>query len=82
MDYKYVMPSRRVRRPGEPVIFAYLGVVSRFKGIDLLIDSFKKVKSSNIRLHIYGNCVGDDGTIDLLREAEIEDIRIRGMGRV
>jgi glycosyltransferase involved in cell wall biosynthesis len=81
MDYKYVMPSRRSKRPGEPVIFAYLGVVSRFKGIDLLIDSFKKVKSSNIRLHIYGNCVGDDGTIDLLREAEIEDIRIRSMGQ-
>ncbi|MBM4147090.1 MAG: glycosyltransferase [Nitrospira sp.] len=81
VDYKYVAPSQRVKRPGEPIIFSYMGVVSRFKGIDLLIDSFKKVKSSNIRLHIYGNCVGDDGTIDLLREAETEDIRIRSMGQ-
>ena len=81
VDYSYVKPIQRMRRPGEPVILAYMGVVSRFKGIDLLLNSFKKVKESNIRLHIYGNCVGDDGTIDLVREAEVEDMRIINMGQ-
>ncbi len=81
VDYKYVVPSSNKRKPGRNLVFAYMGVVSRFKGIDLLINSFMEVQSSNISLHIYGNCVGDDGTIGLIQAAEKEDKRIRHLGR-
>lgn len=80
VDYHYVNPMKRERRNG-PVIFAYMGVVGRFKGINLLVDSFRRIDSPGIKLHIYGNCVGDDGTIEFLHEAEAADPRITVMGR-
>ena len=45
------------------------------------MSSFKKVDAYNIKLHIYGNCLGDDGTIDFVHEAEKEDSRIKVLGR-
>lgn len=71
----------RAKDPGAPVIFTYMGVVGKFKGINLMVDAFKSVPSPNIRLKIYGNCIGIDGTIDFLRNAESEDQRIKVMGR-
>jgi len=81
VDYKYVVPVKERRKREAGVIFGYLGVVSRFKGIELLISSFKKVEAANIRLNIYGNCLGEDGTIDLVREAGKKDNRLKSMGR-
>jgi glycosyltransferase involved in cell wall biosynthesis len=66
---------------GETLRFAYMGVVGKYKGIDLLLKSFSNVNSNNIALYIYGNCIGDDGTVDLVHEAERSDRRIRVMGR-
>jgi glycosyltransferase involved in cell wall biosynthesis len=76
-----VTPIQERRSRDAGIVFGYLGVVSKFKGIDLLISAFKKVDSKNIRLNIYGNCLGEDGTIDLVREAEQDDSRIKSMGR-
>lgn len=81
VDYKHVIPQKWTKDPGAPVIFAYLGVVGKFKGINLMVDAFKSVLFPNIRLKIYGNCIGTDGTIDFLRNAESEDQRIKVMGR-
>ena len=81
IDYTHVKPRHKSRRPGAPLTFAYMGVVGKFKGIDLLLDSFRKVDDQNIRLNIYGNCIGDDGTIDIVHDAEKNDKRIRAMGR-
>jgi len=81
VDYRYVAPRKKVKSPGVTVNFAYMGVVGKFKGIDLLLDSFRKVDSSDIKLYIYGNCIGDDGSTDLLHEAENNDHRIKVMGR-
>ncbi len=81
VDYNYVEPVQDRKKTGNDVILAYLGVVSKFKGINLLMSSFKKVDASNIKLHIYGNCLGDDGTIDFVHEAEKEDSRIKVLGR-
>ena len=81
VDYRYVSQKKRIRQEGESIIFAYLGVVGKFKGINLLVEAFKSVTSPNIRLNIYGNCIGTDGTIDFVRNAESEDPRIKVMGR-
>jgi glycosyltransferase involved in cell wall biosynthesis len=81
MDYKYVSSPQRIQRENGNITFGYLGVVSRFKGIDVLIKSFMNVKARNIRLDIYGNYVGDDGTIELVKEAAGIDERIRSKGR-
>ncbi len=80
VDYHYIRPVERECANGQ-VVFAYIGVVGRFKGIDVLIDSFSKIDSPDIKLHVYGNCVGDDGTPEILHRAQREDSRIKVMGR-
>ncbi|MEW5909803.1 MAG: glycosyltransferase, partial [Thermodesulfobacteriota bacterium] len=40
VDYHYVKPARRERRNHESISFGYTGVVTRFKGVDLLMKSF------------------------------------------
>lgn len=80
VDYSYVSPRQKIRDEGASVHFAYMGVVGKFKGVDLLLNSFRAVKAQNIRLSVYGNYI-NDGIIDVLHEAARDDDRIKIMGR-
>lgn len=81
VDYKNINFSPSVPRERDKVVFAYTGVVTRFKGADLLMNSFMEVESSNIILRIYGNCIWDIEMNDILNTAIKKDKRISYMGK-
>jgi glycosyltransferase involved in cell wall biosynthesis len=81
VDYRYVKHDRSTHngRPGT-VTFGFCGVVAKFKGVDLLVEAFTQVPSSNIRLKIYGNSVWEREYYDKIRNEVAGDNRIQLMG--
>jgi glycosyltransferase involved in cell wall biosynthesis len=72
-------------REKSAVIFGYTGLVTKFKGVDLLVDSFRKVKESGISLYIYGDIykdwVWERAFYDDLVKSAAGDPRIRFKGK-
>lgn len=82
VDYKYVRPRERARNNPENITFGYAGLVSRFKGVDLLVKSFSAVKSPHIFLNLYGNLI--EWEINFCSELNLlieKDDRVRLMGK-
>ena len=44
-----------IKDKNQELVFGYFGLISSIKGIELLLDSFKKVKNKKIRLLLAGN---------------------------
>jgi len=76
VDYKNIKPLSPVSKQQGDIIFAYTGVVARFKGADLLINSFTEVNADNIILKIYGNILWDMQMNNILNSAVKKDKRI------
>ncbi len=81
VDYKYFKAFAPVPKETDKIVFAYTGVVTRFKGVDLLINSFMGVISDNIILKIYGNCLWDLKMNKILNDATQKDNMIFIMGK-
>lgn len=81
VDYANVRPMPPKDRGSHAVSFGYTGVVTRFKGADLLLKAFREVRSPDITLKIYGNCVWDTEFNAELTRAVKEDTRIQLMGK-
>jgi len=82
VDYKYVETYDRGKKHPGVVIFGYAGLVSRFKGVDLLVKSFSEVKSPHILLKLYGNLI--EWEINFCSELNLllaKDERVRLMGK-
>lgn len=81
VDYSNVRPVLPKDGGSKTVSFGYTGVVTRFKGVDLLLKSFREVRSPDITLKIYGNCVWDTEFNAEVSRAVEEDPRIQLMGK-
>jgi glycosyltransferase involved in cell wall biosynthesis len=86
VDYRYVRTVEKTRKKGNgSVVLGYTGLVTRFKGVDLLIDSFRKVKNTKLSLNIYGNVytdwVWEREFFDGLKKMVEKDDRIKLRGR-
>lgn len=81
VDYKNVKPFAPIPRQRDKVVFAYTGVVTRFKGADLLINTFMEAESNKIILKIYGNCIWDIEMNNILNAAIKKDKKIFSMGK-
>lgn len=62
------------------LVFGYLGSLVWHKGLHVLIDSFKKLSSKNIKLKIYGSGVPGDPYQDYVLNNAKEDQRIEYCG--
>jgi len=81
VDYRYVKPRTSREKNAGTVTFGYTGVVTRFKGVDLLLNAFSAVKASGIALKIYGNCLWETDFNVYLDTALQKDKRIQMMGK-
>lgn len=87
VDYaRIAAPSGRIpRKRNGPLVFGYTGLITRFKGVDLLVQSFKRVKSDNIALHIHGDIykewVWERDFYHELRNSIKDDMRIKFLGK-
>ncbi len=79
--YGSVFPRRRTKPTGDTVRFAYLGAVSHVKGVDYLIDCFRKVASDRISLEVWGGHIDEREWYDSLLRLAQGDSRIRFRGR-
>lgn len=84
-EYKCIKRVSKPRREDGSVVFGYTGLITKFKGVDLLVESFKKVKNNRIILHIYGDIykdwVWERAFSHHLKKSAEEDTRIRFMGK-
>lgn len=51
------LPPRFIQEPAERTEFAYLGQITRFKGLDVLLSAFDflpKAKQKTFRIHVFG----------------------------
>ncbi len=53
-DYANVKFNDRGRDRGDTVAFGFIGTILPHKGVEILIDAFKRVAADNVRLKIYG----------------------------
>jgi glycosyltransferase involved in cell wall biosynthesis len=81
VDYRHVRPLARRERPGGRLRLGYIGVLSRFKGVDLLLRSFRQVASDGIALDVYGTVAGDELFRPELEAMVAADPRVRLLGR-
>jgi glycosyltransferase involved in cell wall biosynthesis len=81
VDYRIVAPLPRQPRPGGPVRFGYIGVLKKFKGIDLLLRSFAAVPGDGIELLLHGTLAGDEEFRPELEALVAADPRVRLKGR-
>lgn len=61
--------------PGEAMIFAFVGSIRRYKGIEELVKAFAEIRDPEAHLLIAGQC-DDPGLEDFLLEASRSDLRV------
>ena len=81
VDFRYVRPIPKSPRVDGRVRFGYIGVLKKFKGIDLLLRSFKAVAADNIELSLHGTLAGDEEFRHELEALAAADPRVLLMGR-
>jgi glycosyltransferase involved in cell wall biosynthesis len=81
VDYRFVRPLPRPPRPAGAVRFGYIGVLKKFKGIDLLLRSFAAVPGDHLELRLHGTVAGDELFRPELEALVAADPRVKVMGR-
>ncbi len=78
IDYSYVRATEKNSQ--ENVCFGYIGGIAWHKGLHVLVNAFRKVKSSNVRLNIYGSIREYPEYADGIVQLAKEDPRIQFRG--
>jgi glycosyltransferase involved in cell wall biosynthesis len=81
VDFRFVKPLPRRPRGDGGVRFGYIGVLKKFKGIDLLLRSFAAVPGDHLELHLHGTVAGDELFRPELEALVAADPRVRMLGR-
>jgi glycosyltransferase involved in cell wall biosynthesis len=86
VDYRYVKPAERKRRGDEdPIVLGYTGLITKFKGVDLLVESFRRVRSDKVSLQLYGDVymdwIWEREFLERLKKTVQKDARIQLMGK-
>ena len=79
-DYAKVNGSKRGRERGKTINFGFIGTILPHKGVEVLVDAFKRVPSDNVRLKIYGGCFQEREYYSRLLAKAEEDKRIEFCG--
>jgi glycosyltransferase involved in cell wall biosynthesis len=86
VDYRYVKPAeRKRRRDDDPIVLGYTGLITKFKGVDLLVESFRKVRSDKVCLQLYGDVymdwIWEREFFERFKKTVRKDARIQLMGK-
>jgi glycosyltransferase involved in cell wall biosynthesis len=81
VDYRFVTPLPPRPRAAGHVRFGYIGVLKKFKGVDLLLRSFAAVPGEAIELRLHGTLAGDEQFRPELEALVAADPRVTLMGR-
>jgi len=86
VDYRYVKYiNKEQKNMKSPVVVGYTGLITKFKGVDLLVEIFKSIKSEKLELHIYGDIykewVWQRAFYEKLKASVQSDTRIKLKGK-
>jgi len=70
------LPPRRRKPVGEPVRYLFVGRLIERKGIDVLLDAFRKVDGGELWI------AGDGPLLHLVETAALDDARVRLLGHI
>jgi glycosyltransferase involved in cell wall biosynthesis len=79
-DYAKVEFGKRSCDRGETINFGFIGTILPHKGVEVLVDAFKRVPSDNVRLKIYGGSFEEHEYYSRLLAKAEEDKRIEFCG--
>ena len=79
-DYAKVKSNKRGCDRRETINFGFIGTLLPHKGVEVLVDAFKRVPSDNVRLKIYGGCFQEREYYSRLLAKAEEDKRIEFCG--
>lgn len=79
MNYSKIKRNRTIYKKGHNLAFCYAGSLNFHKGVHVLLDAFRRLKSKNSVLRIYGS--GPDKTyVKMLKNMVKDDNRIEFCG--
>lgn len=82
VDYSYIRKSVKngLNLNGRTITFGYIGGIVWHKGLHVLVDAFRKVKSSKVRLDIYGSIHDEPEYANAIIQDAKDDARIQFKG--
>lgn len=82
LSYEY-FTSKNLKNPSDNdlVTFAFIGPILKHKGVHILIEAFRKISLSNIRLVIYGHYFHERSYFEYIQKISDTDNRIKIFGR-
>ncbi len=79
ISFSKVKSNERNYKKGDQVIFCYAGSLNEHKGVHVLIEAFKMIKSGNVSLRIFGSGV-NESYVNKLYDVAKNDKRIEFRG--
>lgn len=81
IDYRDIRTNNRMKQRGDSVTYAYIGTVLPHKGVHLIVEAMKIIKSKNIKVKIYGNYFYEKEYYEKLKKMAEGDSRIEFLGQ-
>jgi len=78
IDYSVIKHNRRTYSRGDAITFCYAGQLSFHKGVHVLLEAFRSIDSSSVRLKLYGS--GPEDALRKFREIAGNDARVEFCG--
>lgn len=73
--------NQRYFKKDENITFGFIGTIQYHKGVHVLVEAFKKIKSDKIKLEIWGGDFGERFYFEKIRKMVLKDKRIIMKGR-
>jgi glycosyltransferase involved in cell wall biosynthesis len=64
-----------------PLTFGFIGTIQYHKGVHVLVEAFRKIKTDNIKLKIWGGDFGDRLYFEKIKKMAAKDKRIEMLGQ-
>jgi len=80
IDYAEIQPNRNYRKPGDEVVFGYIGTVLPHKGVHIITQSLRHVDNSNVKIKIYGSFFSEIRYFEELQQSVNNDPRVEFLG--
>jgi len=80
IDYRDIRTNNKMKQKGDIVTYGYIGTVLPHKGVHLIVEAIKMIRSQNIKVKIYGNYFYEKEYYDKLKKMVEGDSRVEFLG--
>ena len=80
IEYSDVKRNKRLKHERDDIVFGYIGTILPHKGVHIVVEALKSLKSENIKVKIYGNYFHEKEYFENLKKMADGDSRIEFLG--